>query len=800
MAQRQGLRRWGVTAGAVASLLLALLVVVHSSGAAVSISFGKSTLRNETSSQPTSLQFGPDGRLYVAQRNGLIRIYSIRRNGANNYAVRATETIRSIKNIPNHNDDGTLNPDVTDRQVTGILVKGTATNPVIYVTSSDPRQNDIHTGGDLNLDTNSSMLSRLTWTGSSWRKVDLVRGLPHSENNHSINGMQLDPTTNTLYVAEGGNTNMGAPSHSFGLLPEYAYSAAILAIDLDAIGNSTYDLPTLNDEDRPGSPDVNDPFGGNNGKNQAKLVEGGPVQVYAPGFRNAYDLLIAKSGKMYTVDNNPNAGEGEVPINEGPDGTCTNEPNEPGITVPETLHLVKGRGYYGGHPNPTRGNVANTFNADKQSPVPTANPVECDFRTPGPERGNIASFDSSTNGLAEYTASNFGGAMKGDLLTASFDNTIYRIKLNSTGDGVVSKQALFSNVDVRPLDVTAQGDAKRFPGTIWVADIGSGAIRVFEPADYGGSVGTPCNPADDPSLDADGDSFSNADEIDNGTDPCSNADRPPDYDGDGTSNLNDPDDDNDGRPDTSDPFAVDRNNGTTTSLPVSHTWDNDGTPGPGGLLNLGFTGLMTNRSTNYEALYNPAKMTAAGAAGRVTVDAVPGGDAWAAANSQRYGFQFGIKADPATTGTFTAHTEIEAPFAGTIPQDYQSMGLFVGNGSQDNYVKLVTAANGGAGGIEFAKEVGGRFVRDRPRSPVSMPGPDAVDLFLTVDPAAKTVQPSYAVTRNGITGQRKALGGPEPVPAGWFGGSTGFAVGIISTSAGPGPVFPATWNFIEVTP
>ena len=78
-------------------------------------------------------------------------------------------------------------------------------------------------------------------------------------------------------------------------MPEYALSAAILEIDLAAIGNTTYDLPTLDDEDRAGNPDANDPFGGNDGKNQAKIVPGGPVQVYAPGFRNAYDLVIAKA-------------------------------------------------------------------------------------------------------------------------------------------------------------------------------------------------------------------------------------------------------------------------------------------------------------------------------------------------------------------------------------------------------------------------------------------------------------------------------------------------------------------------
>ena len=36
------------------------------------ISFSKSLLQGETLSKPTSLQFGPDGRLYVAMQSGLI--------------------------------------------------------------------------------------------------------------------------------------------------------------------------------------------------------------------------------------------------------------------------------------------------------------------------------------------------------------------------------------------------------------------------------------------------------------------------------------------------------------------------------------------------------------------------------------------------------------------------------------------------------------------------------------------------------------------------------------------------------
>src|SRR5215218_5309928 len=127
MKEGLGLRPWGaLIVGTLLSLIGVLVSVAEPSPAAVTISFGRSTLHNETSTQPTSLQFGPDGRLYVAEQNGLIKIYTVKRNGANNYAVTATQTITKIKNIPNHNDNGTLNTAVTNRLVTGILVSGTA--------------------------------------------------------------------------------------------------------------------------------------------------------------------------------------------------------------------------------------------------------------------------------------------------------------------------------------------------------------------------------------------------------------------------------------------------------------------------------------------------------------------------------------------------------------------------------------------------------------------------------------------------------------------------------------------------
>ena len=750
------------------------------------VAFSKSVLAGTSLSNPTTLQFGPDGRLYVGEQFGLIKVLTLQQNGPSDYSVIATETIDSVSLLPNHDDDGTPNPTITGRQVTGLLVTGTATNPVIYVGSSDPRIGAGPTGTDTHLDTNSGILTRLTWTGSSWEHVDLVRGLPRSEENHSINGLQLDPSTNTLYAVIGGFTNLGAPSNNFARVPEYALAAAILSIDLDAIGETPYDLPTLDDEDRGGSGQLpeNDPFGGNNGKNQARLVAGGPVQVFSPGWRNAYDILITSTGRFYTVDNGANGGWGDVPEFEGPAGICTNALQEPGPFTPDNLHLITGPGYYGGHPNPTRANTANTFNpSNPQSPVPSGNAIECDFRAPGAGDGALATFPASTNGLAEYASGTFDNQMQGDLLMATFDNEILRVKLNGAGDATLFKEVLFSSVGVIPLDVTALGDGAAYPGTIWVADLIAGDIVVFEPDSSPGPV---CTGANEPTLDEDLDGFDNADEIDNGTNPCSAADVPPDADGDWVSDLNDPDDDNDGQPDTSDPFALDPDDGATTTLPALFSWDN-GAPPVGGILGLGFTGLMTNGSDNYADLFDRGNMAAGGAAGVTTVELIPPGDAQS--NTQEYGFQFGFATGVAP---FIASTLLAGPFNGQSPSGSESMGLFVGLGDQDHYAKVVVTPNG----VQFASETAGVYSAGASAS-FAVPSTDAVEVQLLVDPEAGTVQPRYRVTTSGVTGALTHLGPALALP--WVTSAPVLAAGILSTSMGGAP-FPATWDFLNVVP
>ncbi len=516
-------------------------------------SFSLSFLKGESIDNPTSLQFGPDGRLYVTNLTGDIHAYTVIRNGALDYEVTATETIDLVKNIVNHDDDGTVNTAQQTRQITGLLLVGTPENPVMYVCSSDQRNGGGGGGTDTNLDTNSSTISRLTKTETGWEKVDIVRGLPRSEELHAANGLQLDPVNNILYLASGGNTNAGAPSNNFAFITEFALAGAVLSIDLTAIeampiktdtttgDKYYYDLPTLDDPTRanvngiedPSAAgydgiDVNDPFGGNDGMNQAKLVSDGPVQIYAPGFRNAYDLVISETGKMYTWDNGANGGWGGHPANEGV-GTATNEwiagepgsngpgPNDAQVNNLDGLHLITGKGYYGGHPNPVRANPsgAGLFTHDIADgaggangvwrtqvtndlkttlpvdwpPVPLsmANPVEGDYQNPGVDDLSLYTLESSTNGLTEYTASNLGNSLKGDLLAASFNGVLYRVNLND--EGVINSNAdvstFASNFGSIPLDVTAQGDNDPFPGTVWAATYGSNNVVVFEPADYG---------------------------------------------------------------------------------------------------------------------------------------------------------------------------------------------------------------------------------------------------------------------------------------------------------------------------
>ena len=878
------------TAGVSAADSLGTKRVSHVQLKNSAVSFSVSTIEGSTLTQPTSLQFGPDDRLYVLRKKAQFNILELERVGQNDYQLLGEESVSLARNIPNHHDDGTPFPEERDRQATGILVTGTASNPIVYIASSDPRVGGHKGNPDTGLDTNSGVISRLTWNGSSrddpegfWHKVDIVRGLPRSEENHAPNGMELSLDGQTMYLAVGGFTNAGAPSNNFAHITEYALSAAILSIDLAAIeampvkvdgeGESyIYDIPTLDDPTRPNANgiedpenpsydgiDVNDPWGGNDGLNQAKIVPGGPVQIHSPGYRNAYDVVIMRTpgreGRMYTVDNGANRGWGGHPLGEGTypgefAGQCTNnyDPDEPGSSTPgpnddyvnneNGLHFVReltpGEKYYAGHPTPIRGNPAGAglftgdYNVDPllntsvwrtgadpafplpvdwpPVPVEEANPAECDFRNAGVNDGSMVIYPISTNGIDEYTASNFDNVLKGNLFAVGYnENWLYRIELNEAGDQVLNGEEIFAqNFGNVSLDVTAQGDDDIFPGTMWVTGFNEHEIYIFEPGDYNGDVVPGCTGEVNPLLDEDEDGFDNEDEAQNNTNPCSAASHPPDRDGDFISDLNDDDDDNDTVLDINDAFAIDATNGTGLDLPVLLPLLNED-PATG-FFGLGLTGLMTNGATDYLDQFIADELIPGGTAGLFTVALTTEGDATGMANTQENAFQFGVNVGE-STGDFKIQIRMPGPyFNGVTPENDQSHGIYIGTGDMDNYVKLALHANGGEGGIQVLHEEGGIVLED-----VIYPAPNAtkatnIDLFMSIDPVLGKIQPSYILDSGAliVLGQKvtvmgdllDVLQGNYEVQAGI---PSALAIGLISTSAGPGEPFDATWDLIEVT-
>ena len=310
-----------------------------------------------------------------------------------------------------------------------------------------------------------------------------------------------------------------------------------------------------------------------------------------------------------------------------------------------------------------------------------------------------------------------------------------------------------------------------------------------------------CTGAYDACLDEDNDGFNNADEIDNGTDPCASGSFPPDADGDLVSDLNDDDDDNDGLLDVVDPFAIDPANGLATSLPVDYTFSiNSGDLIPGTFFNLGFTGLMTNGTTDYLDLFDPGKLAAGGRGGILhrRGRARPA-TLYQGANNQEFAFQFGIDVDT-DSPPFMVHTRLQPPFFGGVaPVDYQAFGLQLGIGDQDNYLKVVFTANGGAGGVQVLLEMAGTACRNHLwaggcRGSARLPEP------LTCMPLS--IRSGSIDPGPGLDRRRSNLGGSGPAgghAGAWLapGDDRGLAVGIIATSAGSGIPFNATWDLIE---
>ena len=375
---------------------------------------------------PTSLAFGPDGRLFVADQEGRIQALTLDAAGTSITAV----------------EEVTTNDDL--QEVFGIAFDPAAGSspPPVFVTNTI---SGFGAGGPAPAGSFPGKITKIDGAGYS-TITDIITGLSVSDSAHQANGISFGPD-GRLYIAHGSTTNAGVdvPGGPLFERPDVPLSGAILVSDFHVSifdGAITYD-----------------PAG-----TYSSTVDqvSGDVSVYAPGLRNPYDLVWHSNGKLYATDNGPNAGLG------GSSTSCTTEdpdPWAPDNRGPDELNLIEADNYYG-QPNRNRGRF------DVRQCI-YHNGTEGD----GADwTGPIDLLPVSTNGIVEYTAGTFSGKLQGDLFyVALIAGQLGRIQLSGDGTSVVS-QTTFADGFAFPLDVTVGDD-----GTIYIAEFGGGVITYLKP-------------------------------------------------------------------------------------------------------------------------------------------------------------------------------------------------------------------------------------------------------------------------------------------------------------------------------
>jgi hypothetical protein len=393
----------------------------------------------------SSVETGPDGRLYASDVFGNVHIWDI-------------------------NPDGTLQaPTIHQiysgfRPIIGLTFdpRSTADNPILWVTHNDalpyfgtpPR----HFSG---------ALSRLTATGLGtpselWTSTEFAYGFPRSVKDHLTNSIDFGPD-GALYLTQGSITAMGSRDNAWGQEPETILSAAILRIDVTALeGYAPAALP-LNVATGVPSSDGNLRDNNNYSLGDPELATlglydpmapGAPVTLYATGVRNAYDVVWHSNGELYAPANgSANGGSAASPGTPNPLPNSCNyridsdlygaytgpqvphagplpyeEPlpkSDPLFIAPQEDYLfrIEQGGYYG-HPNITRCewvlNGGNPTSGDDYAQRGDHYPVG--VQPDRNFRGYAYNFEmnKSPNGVIEYRSNTFGGQLRGALLVTRY--------------------------------------------------------------------------------------------------------------------------------------------------------------------------------------------------------------------------------------------------------------------------------------------------------------------------------------------------------------------------------------------
>ncbi|MUW15997.1 hypothetical protein GJ633_16425, partial [Halorubrum sp. CBA1125] len=196
---------------------------------------------------------------------------------------------------------------------------------------------------------------------------------------------------------------------------------------------------------------------------------------------------------------------------------------------------------------------------------------------------------------------------------------------------------------------------------------------------------------------------------------------------------------------------------------------------------------MTNGSASWDEQYDESRISI----NSLTVEDISTGDATGNDNVES-SFQFGI--DPPSE-KFAVNTTVSG--LPEDPENYQNLGIQIGEGDQEDYVKLV--AGNGQPEIEFSQEVDSTLSPNR-MADSELAGPDTeIGLSIVVDPSTNEAVAYYRIDGGSWT---QVTSGGSPVVYDVedlldTSDGQGLAVGIISTSIDSDP-FDGTWHDLSV--
>ncbi len=423
----------------------------------------------------TSLVIGPEGKLYGLTISGYIHRWTINTDGS----LGGRQILSAIPNK------------YGERAAVGLAFDPSSTpnNLIAYVS---------HCSMDLNnAPAWDGKLSRLQ--GDNLQSEDLlITNLPRSIRDHLVNSLAFQPGNGQyLYFIQSSNTAGGAADNAWGNRPERLLTAAVLRLDLNRLPASLpIDAQTSMDQNVINNASANSPTTSDGFYNP--YYNQAPLQIYATGIRNAYDLYWHSNGQLY-IPTNGTAGGSNTPASVNGtrriDGTIYDytDPRFPqisGTTKNETqrdwlfrVNPANPQGYYG-HPNPLRGEYVMNRGKVDVNKYPNGTPVDDNYR------GVAFDFDfnKSPNGVIEYKNSQvFGGALDGALLVVRYsngDDIIALIPDGANGDIDTYKELIpgFTSFE-DPLDLVEDPNT----GNIYVSEYRehqpSGLITLLKPND-----------------------------------------------------------------------------------------------------------------------------------------------------------------------------------------------------------------------------------------------------------------------------------------------------------------------------